>query len=229
MSEPPGERRPGAVARVLIVDDHDLARAGLLSLLDGLPSVEVVGQAATPQEALAAVGQLRPHLVLMDVRMPGRDGLTAARAVTTAYPATRVMMVSFWETPQYILEAYQAGAVGYISKGAPRAEIIAEIERVLLDRPFAASELARRVLDSQAIGSPSTARAGVDGLTPRLRQVLALLADGLTNHEIAGRLGSKSSTVKKQVETILRRLDVDNRTQAATIWIASGAERPDTP
>ena len=213
------DRRP---ARIVVVDDHDLARAGLMSVLDSLPGVQVVGQASSADEALDAVLRLDPDLVLMDIRMPGTDGLEATRAITRRFPKTPVMMISFWETPRYLLEAYQAGAIGYISKGAPRAEIVAEVERVLRGEPLADSVLARRVFEQQAIGPAAVAAARVQALSPRLLEVLGLVSEGLTNGQIAERLGIRRATVKTQVEDIFRRLGVDNRTKAATIWLISG-------
>lgn len=211
----------------MVVDDHDLARAGLVSVLDGLESVRVVGEATSARAAIDAVRVLEPDLVLMDIGMPGQDGLEAALAITTECPSTRVVMVSFWDTPNYLLAAYQAGAVGYISKGASRAEMVAEIERALSDRPRASSDFVRRLLDREAHGASSAARRNVEALSPRLREILSLLAAGLTNRDIADRLGVKLGTVKKQVEIILDRLGVDNRTKAAMIWAVTGLDRPD--
>jgi DNA-binding NarL/FixJ family response regulator len=217
----------GRRARILIVDDHELARDGLISVLGGLPWVEIVGEAGGADEALDMVRDTRPDLVLMDLRMPGRDGLEATRAIRADFPHIRVLIVSFWESPLYLLQAYQAGAAGYVSKGAPRAEIVAEVERVLNGQSLAGSELARRMFDLQAIGPAATAVDAVARLTPRTREVLGLLALGLTNGEIAARLGTKTGTVRKQVEAIFRTLGVDNRTKAATIWIVAGLPRPD--
>ncbi|MDP8925197.1 MAG: response regulator transcription factor [Chloroflexota bacterium] len=226
--EDSADRPNRPAARILVVDDHDLARAGLISILDSISDIQVVGEASSAEEAIDATRRLAPDLVLMDVRMPGKDGLAAARTITSRFPGTRVIMISFWETSQYLLEAYQAGAIGYISKGALRAEIVAEIERVSRGESLVDTELARRVLERQSIGPADTVRARLDALPPRLREVLALLAAGQTNREIAERLGSKSTTVKKQVETIFRRLSVDNRTKAASIWIVAGLPPPDS-
>jgi DNA-binding NarL/FixJ family response regulator len=216
----------GAPARILIVDDHELARDGLVRVLGGLPWVEIVGEADGGDAALAMVRALRPDLVLMDLSMPGRDGLETTRSIVAEFPETRVVFVSFWESPLYLLQAYQAGAVGYVSKGAPRTELVGEVERVLRGESLVGSDLARRMLDLQAIGPAATVIGSVEELTPRTREVLGLLALGLTNREIAARLGTQPGTVRKQVETIFRTLGVDNRTKAATIWIVAGLPRP---
>lgn len=208
--------------RTIVVDDHDIARLGLVAILKSIPGVQVVAEASDANGAINAVRSFKPDLVLMDVRMPDTEGLAATRLIRAAWPATRVVMVSYWNVPEYVVAAFQAGATGYISKGAPRAEIVDEIDRVLRDEPPRMSQLAQNGM-SDAIGrSAADAFAAVDRLTPRQREVLALTAVGLTNREIGERLGINWRTVQTQMQHVFRQLDVPNRTQAAMIWVLSG-------
>src|SRR3954453_915353 len=113
----------GRHARTVVVDDHDVARLGLVAIVESIPGVRVVAEAHDAPSAIAAVRLHKPDLVLMDVRMPDTEGLPAPRQICTIWPGTRVVMVSYWDVPEYVIEAFQAGARGYISKGAPRAVI----------------------------------------------------------------------------------------------------------
>ena len=211
-----------AQVRTIVVDDHDVARLGLVAILQSIPGVRVVAEASDARGAIDAVRDHRPDLVLMDVRMPDTEGLEAARMIRASWPGTSVVMVSYWNVPQYVMEAFRVGATGYISKGAPRAEIVDEIDRVLRGEPPRMSQQAQTSM-SGAIGRSSTdAFAAVDRLTPRQREVLALTAGGLTNREIGDRLGINWRTVQKMMEHVFRQLDVPNRTQAAMIWVLSG-------
>lgn len=209
--------------RTLVVDDHDVARLGLVAILQSIPGVRVVAEASDGPGAVSAVQAHDPDLVLMDVRMPDTEGLEAARQIRALRPATRVVMVSYWDVPEYRIEALAAGATGYISKGAPRAEIADEIDRVLRDQPQVP---ARPRATSPALTAPgrssADAAAVVDRLAPRQREVLALIGLGLRNREIGERLGISTRTVQKTVERILKYLGVPNRTQAAMIWMVSG-------
>ena len=211
-----------APARTIVVDDHDVARLGLVAILRSIPGVDVVAEASDAQEAIDAVRDHQPDLVLMDVRMPDTEGLEAARQIRNSWPDTRVVMVSYWDVPEYVIEAFQVGATGYISKGAPRDEIVDEIDRVLRGEPARMSQLAQRSM-SGAIGRSSTdAFTAVDRLTPRRREVLALTAAGLTNRQIGERLGIDWRTAQTLMRHVYKQLGVPNRTQAAMIWVLSG-------
>ena len=209
-------------ARVVVVDDHDVARLGLVAILESVPGMTVVGEAADAHGALDLVRLHRPELVLMDVRMPDTEGLAAARQIRDTWPETRVVMVSYWNVPEYVDEAFEAGATGYISKGAPRAEIVQEIARVLRDEPPRVSNVTVNSASTERGRSAADAFAAIGRLTPRQREVLALSALGLTNREIGARLGINWRTVQKTMEHVFRQLNVPNRTQAALVWVLSG-------
>jgi len=210
------------LARTIVVDDHDIARLGLVAILQSIPGVHVVAEASDARGAIDAVRHYQPDLVLMDVRMPDTEGLEAARQIRTSWPDTRVVMMSYWNVPEYVMEAFQAGATGYISKGAPRAEIVDEIDRVLRGEPPRMSQLAQHSMSSAIGRSSADAFAAVERLTPRQREVLALTAVGLTNRQIGDRLGINWRTVQTQMLHVFRQLRVPNRTQAAMIWVLSG-------
>jgi DNA-binding NarL/FixJ family response regulator len=212
----------GLLARTIVVDDHDIARLGLVAILESIPGVRVVAEASDAMGAIEAVRTHRPDLVLMDVRMPDTEGLAATRQICAGWPNTRVVMVSYWDVPEYRIEAFRAGATGYISKGAPRDEIVDEVDRVLRGEPRQMSLVNRGCGLSAAGRSSGDAFAAVDRLTPRQRQVLALTAAGLSNREIGDRLGIAWRTVQKTMERVFRQLGVPNRTQAAMIWVLAG-------
>jgi DNA-binding NarL/FixJ family response regulator len=212
----------GLHARTVVVDDHDIARLGLVAILESIPGVRVVAEASDAMGAIEAVRTHRPDLVLMDVRMPDTEGLAAARQICAGWPSTRVVMVSYWDVPEYRIEAIRAGATGYISKGAPREEIVDEVDRVLRGEPRQMSMVNREYATSTAGRSSVDAFAAVDRLTPRQREVLALTAAGLSNREIGDRLGIAWRTVQKTMERVFRQLGVPNRTQAAMIWVLAG-------
>ena len=209
--------------RTVVVDDHDISRLGLMAILEGIPGVKVVAEASNAKGAIEAVRTYLPDLVLMDVRMPDTEGLAATRQICTRWPAVRVVMVSYWNVPEYKTEAFQAGATGYISKGAPRAEIVDEVDRVLRGEPARMTLVDHAAATTSSVGlSAAEAYAAVDRLTPRQRQVLALTAAGLRNREIADRLGITWRTVQKTMENVFRQLNVPNRTQAAMVWVLAG-------
>jgi DNA-binding NarL/FixJ family response regulator len=212
----------GLHARTVVVDDHDIARLGLVAILESIPGVSVVAEASDATGAIEAVRAYQPDLVLMDVRMPDTEGLEAARLICAGWPSTRVVMVSYWDVPEYMVEALRVGATGYISKGAPRAEIVDEVDRVLRGEPRRMTLVDSRSV-APAVGPSSTdAFQAVDRLTPRQREVLALTAAGLSNREAGERLGITWRTVQKTMERVFRQLGVENRTQAAMIWVLAG-------
>ncbi len=219
-------------ARLVLVDDHDLARAGLRKLLSDEPSVDIVGEASCGEAAVALCERVRPDLVLMDVRMPNMDGLAATRVIKRCQPGTSVLMVTMHEDPDYLLEALRAGAAGYVLKGASGDELVSAVLRVLsgdspLDSNLAAGLLRRLVHERGQAAPPSEEPAErppenrpppvplADPLTSRELEVLGYLAQGHTNPKIAEILTISPGTVKRHVEHIIAKMGVSDRTQAA--------------
>lgn len=221
---PPQKTPPPA--RVLIVDDHDLARAGLRAVLAAETSVKVVGEATDGREAVRLARGMHPDLILMDVRMPDMDGLSATRAIKEELPSTSVIMITMYEDPDYLLEALKAGAAGYLLKDASQHDIVTAVRQVLRgDSPISsklASQLLRRLAKEQAGPQGQL----LEPLTPREREVLHHVAEGKTNREIARELFVSPGTVKIHVEHIIRKLGVSDRTQAAVRAIQLGLISP---
>ena len=229
--ETPAAVPPG---RIIIADDSELARLGLRTMLEPEPDLEVIGEAATGCEAMALSSQLQPDLVLMDIRMPDLvlmdirmpdlDGLMATRAIKEELPRTSILIVTLSEDPDYLLEALRVGAAGFVLKDASRREVVAAVRQVLngespLD-PKLAAQLIRR-LAGQTPSKDEPARHG-DNLTQRELEVLRLVAEGKTNHDIAQALFVSVGTVKVHVERIIDKLGVSDRTQAAVRAVELG-------
>jgi len=204
-----------APARLLLVDDHELARAGLRALLADERAVTVVGEASNGREAVELAAHLRPDLVLMDIRMPDMDGLTATRVLKERCPTAAVLMVTTYSSPEYLFEAVKAGAAGYLLKQADRAEIIGAIRKVLAGEALLDPQLATQLLRRLAGETRAPSGHLIEPLTRRELEVLRLVADGQTNREIAERLTISRGTVKAHVERIIAKLGVSDRTQAA--------------
>ncbi|MDQ4127928.1 MAG: response regulator transcription factor [Actinomycetota bacterium] len=233
-------------ARLLIADDHALVREGIRAVLEAEPDLEVVGEARDGREAVRLCGSLQPELVLMDVRMPGMDGLAATRAIKEQWPRVSVMMVTMHESPEYLLEAVRAGAAGYILKDAAGERMVEAVRRTLggessLDEGLAMGLLVRLAGDRdeegakqaegrQAEGRPATWEGGdlPEGLTAREVEVLGLLARGRTNPQIAESLEISRGTAKIHVQHIIAKLGVSDRTQAAVRAIELGLFLPET-
>ena len=208
-------------AGLVIADDHDLVRSGLRALLTDVPNLQVLGEAANGREALELCRRFEPDLVLMDVRMPEMDGLTATRAIKHRYPRTSVLVLTVHENQSYMLEALKAGAAGYILKDAPRKELLGAIARVLEGEVTLSRRLSLQLLMELANGVGGG--PGVAGfpegetpysLTPRELEVLRMLALGYGNKKIAENLVIAVGTVKNHVQHILAKLGVSDRTQA---------------
>jgi DNA-binding NarL/FixJ family response regulator len=210
----------GAMTRLVVVDDHDLAREGLKDMLLDEPDIEVVGEAANGRESLLVCSCQRPDMLLMDVRMPEMDGLAATREIKKRYPQISVLMVTMHENPDYLLEALKAGAAGYVLKDAPQEEVLEAVRRVRggespLDPELAARLLRRLAAEEGANGPRRVARQRPPNqLTPREFEVLRLMKLGYTNRQIAGELVISLGTAKNHVEHIIAKLESSDRTQA---------------
>ncbi len=208
-------------ARMIIADDHELARAGLRTMLEGDRGLILVGEATNGREAVALCQELRPDLALLDVRMPEMDGLASARAIRQTCPQTRVLIMTTHENPDYLLAALKAGAAGYVLKDVTRHDLLITIRRVLRGESVLSGEIAVRAL--QRMADQQTRPTGTpERLTPRELEVLEQIAEGHTNRVIADKLSLSVGTVKIHVEHIIAKLGVADRTQAAVRAIESG-------
>jgi DNA-binding NarL/FixJ family response regulator len=214
--------------RVLIVDDDDLMRAGLRGVLSSDEGIEVVGEAGDGRDAAYRTRLLRPDVVLMDVRMPDLDGISATRELLAAFPAVRVVILTTFEQDDYIFGALSAGASGFLLKRTRPEELTAAIHAIAAGDSLLSPSVTSRVIERMAGQPPAdtTRDPRLDELTPRETEVLELVARGLSNGEIAARLVIEESTVKTHVKRILAKLDVRDRVQAVIFAYESGLTRP---
>jgi DNA-binding NarL/FixJ family response regulator len=213
-----------APVRVLIVDDDDLMRAGLRGVLASDAAIEVVGEASDGRDALYRARLLRPDVVLMDVRMPDLDGIAATRELLGAFPDVRVVIVTTFEQDDYIFGALRAGASGFLLKRSRPEELVSAIHTVAAGDSLLSPSVTSRVIErmAQQPGPDLTADTRLDELTPREREVLALVARGLSNGEIAAELVVEESTIKTHVRRILAKLGARDRVQAVIFAYESG-------
>jgi DNA-binding NarL/FixJ family response regulator len=218
--------------RLLIVDDQVLVRTGFRMILEAEPDLEIVGEAANGEEAVAEARRLRPDVVLMDIRMPRMDGVEATRQLATrGADGLRVLILTTFDLDEYVLEALRAGASGFLLKDVPPEDLIDAIRVVADGDALIAPSVTRRLLDRFAELSPPverTAPAGMNQLTEREVEVLRQMARGLSNAEIAGELYVSETTVKTHVGRVLMKLGLRDRVQAVVLAYESGLVQPGT-
>lgn len=210
------------VTRVVIVDDHPVVRGGLVALLDTLPGIEVAGQAGDGEAAVREVALLRPEVVVMDLRMPGLGGVEATRRITTDYPGVAVLVLTMFDEDALIGDALAAGARGYLLKGADQEEIERAIRTVASGDVIFSGGVAARVMRQL---SNSTSARELPQLTAREREVVDLIAAGLSNRAIAERLGLAPKTVGNHVSAIFLKLGVSTRAEAIVLARDAGLGR----
>ncbi|MDO9395760.1 MAG: response regulator transcription factor [Herbiconiux sp.] len=243
-----GSATPARI-RLLLVDDQQLIRLGMRMVLEARGDFEVVGEAGDGREAIAAVERLRPDVVLMDVRMPGLDGIEATRAIVAANPASRIIILTTFDLDEYAFAGLNAGASGFLLKDAEPAELTAAIRAVASGDAAVSPRVTRKLLELFGPQLPSTpdggASAGTPGaaggsaahaapadpllatLTEREHEVLVAMAEGLTNSEIAARFFLSESTVKTHVGRVLMKLGLRDRVQAVIYGYSAGLVRPE--
>ncbi|HEX5247527.1 MAG TPA: response regulator transcription factor [Gaiellaceae bacterium] len=214
--------------RVLIADDQALVRGGFHSILAGQDDIEVVGETADGNETVEVVERLRPDVVLMDIRMPGIDGLEATRRIVARGIATRVLVLTTFDVDDYVYEAMKAGASGFLLKTAPPRQLADAVRTVAAGDALLAPSITRRLVE-QFVRRPPPGTAvppGLAELTEREREVLRLLARALSNAEIAAELVVSEATVKSHVNRILTKLNLRDRAQAIVLAYETGLVEP---
>jgi DNA-binding NarL/FixJ family response regulator len=210
----------------LIVDDQVLIRAGLVALLRAAPRIDVVGEAADGAEAVALAATTRPHVVLMDIRMPGVDGITATREIIAGGgdPPPRVLVLTTFDLDRYVLEALRAGASGFLLKEAPPERLLAAVATVAAGDMLFAPSVVRRLVEAyapQVVDAPA-----LQGLTSREVEVLRLVGKGMSNTEIAAHLVISEATVKTHVNRTMAKLAITSRAQAVVVAYEAGLVAP---
>ncbi|AZM73696.1 response regulator transcription factor [Streptomyces sp. G3] len=214
-TERPGPADP---IRVFLLDDHEVVRRGVRDLLDDEPDITVVGEAGTVEQALVRVPALRPHVAVLDVRLPDGDGVGVCRELRSRMPELACLMLTSFDDEEALLDSIMAGAAGYVLKQIQGSDLVSAVRTVaagqsLLD-PSAATKLMARLRGEQA---KEEAPEALPGLTDREREILALIGEGLTNRQIGQRLYLAEKTVKNHISRLLAKLGVERRIQAAVI------------
>jgi DNA-binding NarL/FixJ family response regulator len=214
--------------RVVIADDQGMVRSGFTTLLNSEPDIEVIGEAVNGQEAIVRAAQLRPDVLLMDIRMPVLDGLQATREITAMPGAPKVLVLTTFDLDDYVYQALRWGASGFLLKDASAQELADAVRIVAAGDALLSPGVTRRlIVEFARMGAPrGPNRDSLDGLTERECEVLALVARGLSNAEIAGRLIVAEQTIKTHVSRILMKLGLRDRTQAVVLAYETGLIQP---
>ena len=208
--------------RVLICDDQEVVREGWSTILSTAPSIQVVGTAQDGFQAVELVEKYKPDIVLMDLNMPFVNGIEATRQIYEKFPAVRVLALTTYETEEWVMDAIRAGAVGYLLKDTPRANLIRAIEGTYAGQTFLDPAVAGKIIAKVANPGAQIDTAFGTDLSPRERDVLRLLARGMSNTDIASTLFITEGTVRNYVSSIFSKLNVTDRTQAAVIALRHG-------
>jgi DNA-binding NarL/FixJ family response regulator len=220
MTPPPSPPSPPSppFLRILIADDHPVVREGLRAILEAAPDLILVGEAADGAEAVQLAGTLSPDVVLMDLRMPGLDGIQAIRQIKARYPAVEVVILTTYDDDAYIVRGLRAGARGYLLKDTSRKALFEAVRAAARGESLLPSAVVEKVVAHLAEPRP----AGTERLSGREREVLALLAQGAANKEIARHLNITERTVKAHVTSIFTKLGVSSRAEAVAVALRSG-------
>jgi len=209
--------------RILLADDQALVRGGLRLILDAEPDIEVVAEAADGDEAVARAIETKPDIVLMDIRMPALDGIEATRRLLVELPETRVLILTTFDLDDYVVDAFRAGASGFLLKTAPPPQLVAAVRTVQEGDALLAPSSTRKLIEQAA--RPPSGTPVLDELTAREHDVLQLLARGLTNAEIAAELVVEPSTIKSHVASLLSKLNLRDRVHAVVFAYETGLVR----
>ena len=212
--------------RVVVADDQELVRDGLTMILDTQPDMEVVGTATDGVEAVDVVRRLAPDVVLMDIRMPRLDGVAATRRLVATGAPSRILVLTTYDLDEYVTDALRAGASGFLLKDAPRHKLLAAVRAAVDGDTVLAPSVTRRVLDAYVSRRPGGPDRRLARLTAREAEVLQLVAQGLSNAEIAERLVLSVTTVKSHVARLLAKLELRDRVQAVVLAYESGLAGP---
>ena len=210
------------VIRVLICDDQDVVLEGLQTILRSTPGIEVAGVAHDGAEALEMIPQMRPDVVLMDLKMPGMNGIQATREISNQFPGVHVLVLTTYDADEWVFDAIRSGAAGYLLKDAPRQELIAAVIGTAAGKSHIDPNVAGKLLTQISRTAIRPESSIADSLNERERAILKLLAHGLSNTDIAQRLYLSEGTVKNYVSSILDKLGVSDRIQAAVIALRYG-------